>query len=197
MAIVNEIRIEWDDVVGRESFNVYKSPDNVSYALLATGVTDTFYIDPVGTLDDWYKVACVDSFGAEGSMSDPIQGYDPADVCIIRGSVVNPDGSPSDGEPIEIAYYVDSGWVPGVKRRKGRFGDLPRFAQGNILTRKEVAAYTDYRGIFEVPVAKLALIMFTIKQTGYQCHVQVPDMDLIELEDLANYGEILPMEYPF
>jgi hypothetical protein len=190
MAIVNEIYLSWDEVTGAESYNIYKSTDGVTYSLLASGVTDLFYSDPVGTIDDWYKIVCVDAYSIEGEPGDPIQGYDPADTCLIRGSIVNPDGTPAEGEPVEIVYYVDSGWDT-------RETDLPRFAQDNLLTRKHVHVYTDYRGIFEANVVKLALVMFTVRQCGYQVKLQVPDEDLLEIKDLASYGTMYKMEYPF
>lgn len=191
MPIVNEIYLEWDETPGAVSYNLYRSPDDVTYSLLGSGITDLFYSDPTGTTDDWYKVAGVDAGSVEGELSDPFQGIDVSDVCLVRGSIVNPDGSPADGEPVEIAYYVDSGWG-------SRKGDLPRFAQGSLLTRTESTAYTDWRGIVEFPVVKLALVIITVRQTGYQCKVQIPDQAEIELEALAAIGTMIPvMEYPF
>jgi len=186
MAIVNEVRIEWDALEGAVSYNVYRSADDITYAQVATGVTDSFYTDPTGLLSHYYKISGVDQDSIEGELSDPILPYDPMDVCLIRGSIVHPDGNPADGEPIEIVYYVDS------------VEDLPRFAQGNILTRKQISAFTDSNGVFEVPVAKLALITFTIRGCGYSCKLQIPDVDSLGLEDLATYGTInRDMEYPF
>jgi len=186
MAIINEVQISWLEVAGADSYRVYRATDiEGPYALIASGITDTFYVDPTGTLDYYYKVSCVDAFGGEGELSEPILPYDVADVCLIRGSVIHPDGEPADGEPLEIVYYVDA------------VEDLPRFAQGNLLTRKHVSAYTDMNGVFEVPVTKLALITFTIRGTGYRCRLQIPDLDSLDLENLASYGVMEKQEYPF
>jgi len=181
---VNELRIEWDPVAGAASYNIYKSSDGIAYSSLAIGVTDTFYVDPIGTVDDYYKVACVDSLGGEGDLSDPIQGYDPADICFVRGSIVDLNGDPAS-ELVEVTYYVST-------------EDLPRFAQGSLITRRDMIVQPDHRGIFEIPVVKLSMVTLQIKGCGYQAKFQCPDQTILELVNIASIGVVeRPTDYQF
>ena len=66
-----KVTLTWDAASGAVSYNVYRSTDNSAYTKTASEVTDTTYIDSgdSGTTY-YYKVAGVNKYGEEGSLSD-------------------------------------------------------------------------------------------------------------------------------
>jgi hypothetical protein len=187
---VAELYISWETVPSAVTYNIYKSVDGGAvYNSLAVGLTDTHYTDFAGDINYFYKIAGVDQYGFEGQLSDPIQGYDPASSCRVTASIIDVDGSPSE-TLTEICCYVYN-------------RDLPRFAQDNLLTRRQISVYPDWRGIVQFPLVRGALVMIAIKNTGFQLRVQVPDQAEIDLKDLIPLGVVIRgkdkeyMEYPF
>jgi hypothetical protein len=187
MAISTDILIAWDAVESAVTYNLYRSIDGGSvYNPLDTGITETEYLDSTGSIDYYYKVAAVDQWAVEGDLSDPIQGYDPAETCRVYGSIIDVDATPADPEEarVEVTMYVAK-------------DDLPRFAQNNLLTRYDVIAYPDERGIFSVNLVRNALVTLHIKQTGYKRRFMVPDADELKLEDIAAISDEREIFNPF
>ena len=69
----NSITITWNAVAGA-TYNVYRSPDNVNFSLLASGLTETTYTDeaPLGGTN-FYKVKAVVD-GVESGYSSTATG---------------------------------------------------------------------------------------------------------------------------
>ena len=181
------ILVSWDEISGAVSYNIYRSIDSgASYQSLATGVLETEYTDTAGTIDYFYKVAGVDQFSVEGDLSEPISGYDPSEVCRVYGSIVNIDGSLADSDEyrVEVTFYVNT-------------NDLPRFAQNNLLTRHDVIAKTDARGIFSVNLVQGALATMHVKDTGLKRRFMVPVASELKLEDIPAISDEIEIYNPF
>ena len=179
--------VEWEEVVGAVTYNVYRSPDNTpsSYTLVASAITNV-YNDPTGSETDYYQIAGVDVQGAEGDISGAFHSYttethiSPVATCRVFGTILDINGHP-DPE-LDVTFEIDR-------------CDAAQFQQTAGLTVDTITRSTNRDGFFEANLVQGALVTLFIKSMRYRIQFAVPVATDLDYKDIV--GVIKTIHNPF
>ena len=110
-----------------------------------------------------------ETFVEKECIMSPISAKVPASVCIIKGDIAD----------ITSVSDTFAGVKVSVKPLK-----LPLKVSGHLIQGKSVITYTDYSGLFQVPVIRGATVLIEIIDVGLRFQAIVPDQDEIDIVDL-------------
>jgi hypothetical protein len=99
----------------------------------------------------------------------PIGAIVPPNICIVRGNVLN------------IAAQSDAIDRVAINARPIA---LPNNQVGSYILGKDIVAYADYSGAFQLPLIRGMTVIVEIKSAGVRFQAVVPDLDTVRLEDL-------------
>jgi len=178
------IVIEWADVPGAFSYNVYKAATSVGPFVLLTNVPGTSYQDGVGLITNFYQVAAVDQYGTEGPRSGTLQQFaPPANTCKVFGTVIDSNGNPEENALVEV--FVDP-------------SDTFQFVQGSGLTEDDLIMNTSNLGKFEIYTPIGALVRLRIQKMGVELQFAVPNQATLNIKDIVGVvGVRKPIFNPF
>ena len=143
--------------------SVFNVPDQIFFFDDATGVANLHF----------YRLRAVDSAGNKSAFTAPKQvgPPDPA-ICVVFGTIVNPDGTPNTD--IEIKATV-------VSEKDSKDGQI---VGGLGVTGKQVEAFTDDNGFFEIPLIQGSMVNLSIPKIELEREVQIPAKEVIDFNEL-------------
>lgn len=169
-----------------DEYELYKSPDNISFNLLVTidhdlgdpGVYDTargvfFYLDATGLTTDWYKVRAKDAAGNFSGFTVAKQGspVTPA-LCTIYGTILNNDGTPD----IEAQVLLV---IKSTEQTKAG-----QFVSTDGVTSTQIEVFTDDTGYWEADVLQGAIIDIDIPRINLKTDITIPAAPSAEITTL-------------
>lgn len=171
-----------DDV---DFYEVWSSPDDVTFTLLVTIQNDTsgpnfdtnltqfFYVDSVNPSTTWYKVRA-HSGSTYSDFTIAMQGQPVAlPTCRIYGRVVGYDGNPLFGTAVSAHIELASADMSG------------QFAGTVGVMSFDIEAITDARGNFEIDLIQGTTADLSIATINFEKSFTVPAQATANLTDLV------------
>jgi uncharacterized protein YjdB len=105
------IRISWSSVANATSYEVHRSSDNVTYALLQSGITATSYTDPAPQNgSNYYKVKAINA--ATTSSLSAASGVVVFNTTTFAAAVLHPESAPlTFSHPTTYPWVAADGYV--------------------------------------------------------------------------------------
>ena len=138
---VSELVVEWGAVEGADSYNVYRKTASSDWTAIATGVTDTRYIDAtIATETEYfYNVSAVNAYGETELLGEGVEGFNFGSIDSIDYSILE-DGVSLTWEKLSLAEKYN------VYRKEVSATDWELIGTANVnsYTDKTLESYVDY-----------------------------------------------------